>query len=226
MIAAIIADHAEDREITSHILRTSGLQVTSFKELPPALKAAEERSFDLVILSTYHLPHGRRLLAGLRQHLDVPVILVIEPLTESQHCDFLDNGADLVLERPVSYRLLSRYAHMLVRRTSHISVAVISPIMTGDILLDPNNRTVQVAGARPQRLTQLEFRLLYVLMTNSGQVIPLEELVELVWGYQGDGNRDLVRGLVRRLRRKIEPDDGKPVYIHNLPGVGYRFRGD
>ncbi len=82
---------------------------------------------------------------------------------------------------------------------------------------------VTLAGKEPQTLTPLEFRLLYMLMTNPDQVIPLEVIIERVWGYNGEGNRELVRGLVRRLRRKIEPDPEQAHFIHNHPGVGYRF---
>lgn len=223
MLAVVIADHAEDRELTSHALRGSGLQVATYKDVASALQAAADRPFDLAVLATYHLPHAKRSLAALRQETGVPIIVVIEGLNESQHCDFLDDGADLVLQRPVSYRLLSRYAHIFLRRTHNISISILAAISAGDVRLDPSNRAVTVRGGEPQRLTQLEFQLLYVLMTNAGQVIPVDELVELVWGYQGEGNRDLVRGLVRRLRRKIEPAAGQPRFIHNLPGIGYRF---
>ena len=44
-------------------------------------------------------------------------------------------------------------------------------------------------------MTQLEFRLLYTLMSNRGQVIPIENLIERVWGYEGTGSRELARGL-------------------------------
>jgi DNA-binding response OmpR family regulator len=54
-------------------------------------------------------------------------------------------------------------------------------------------------------------------------VIPVDVIVERVWGYTGQGSRDLVRGLVSRLRRKIEPNQGEPRFIQNVPGVGYRF---
>jgi DNA-binding response OmpR family regulator len=72
----------------------------------------------------------------------------------------------------------------------------------------------------------LEFRLLYVLMVNRGQVIPVDVIVERVWGYTGQGSRELVRGLVSRLRRKIEPNPHEPRFIQNVPGVGYRFSLD
>jgi DNA-binding response OmpR family regulator len=72
-------------------------------------------------------------------------------------------------------------------------------------------------------LTQLEFRLLYVLLTNAGRIHSAESLVEQVWGYNGEGNRELVRGLVQRLRGKVENDPRNPKYILTEPGVGYYF---
>jgi DNA-binding response OmpR family regulator len=93
-------------------------------------------------------------------------------------------------------------------------------------VLDPSIRTVKVGDNQEKRLTQLEFRLLYTLMTNVGQIIPTEQIVEHVWGYSGEGNRDLVRGLVQRLRAKIEPVSGKPRYVLTEPGIGYYFVRD
>jgi DNA-binding response OmpR family regulator len=63
-------------------------------------------------------------------------------------------------------------------------------------------------------------------MINRGQVIPTETMVERVWGYTGQGDRDLVRGLVSRLRGKVEADARKPHYILTVPGVGYSFQED
>jgi DNA-binding response OmpR family regulator len=69
----------------------------------------------------------------------------------------------------------------------------------------------------------LEFRLLYALMTHSGRVIPAENLVEYVWGYGGEGSRSLVRGLIQRLRAKIEADPSNPRHILTEAGIGYFF---
>jgi DNA-binding response OmpR family regulator len=49
-------------------------------------------------------------------------------------------------------------------------------------------------------------------------------IVERVWGYSGRGDRELVRGLISRLRAKVEPDPHKPAYVLTVPGVGYSFR--
>ncbi|MCA9923634.1 MAG: response regulator transcription factor, partial [Anaerolineales bacterium] len=152
-----------------------------------------------------------------------PLVVLVERLLESEHCRLLDVGADLVLKRPFSSRILVRYVRMFLRRAGNIPVSVLSAVTAGDITLDPETHMVHVSNVDPQRLTLLEFRLLYILMTNTNQVIPVDMIVERVWGYEGQGNRELVRGLVRRLRRKIEPDPKEPKYIQNLPGIGYRF---
>jgi DNA-binding response OmpR family regulator len=60
-------------------------------------------------------------------------------------------------------------------------------------------------------------------MTHPGQIIPTENIVEHVWGYSGEGNRELVRGLVQRLRSKVEPEPHHPRYILTELGIGYYF---
>jgi len=60
-------------------------------------------------------------------------------------------------------------------------------------------------------------------MIHRDQVLPTETIVEQVWGYSGQGDKDLVRGLIRRLRTKVEPDPSNPRYILTVPGLGYSF---
>jgi DNA-binding response OmpR family regulator len=60
-------------------------------------------------------------------------------------------------------------------------------------------------------------------MVNRDQVIPVDTIVERVWGYSGQSSRELVRGLVSRLRRKIEPEPHSPRFIQNIPSIGYLF---
>jgi DNA-binding response OmpR family regulator len=60
-------------------------------------------------------------------------------------------------------------------------------------------------------------------MLNREQVIPTDVIVDRVWGYDGGGDRELVRGLISRLRRKLEPDPDQPQFIQTITGVGYLF---
>jgi DNA-binding response OmpR family regulator len=141
-------------------------------------------------------------------------------------CELLRKGADVILSRPVSPKVLMAHMGALIRRSAAVPTFVLPTLALDKIMLDPSTRTVLVRGEEPRRLTQLEFRLLYTLMTNRGQVIPVEVIVERVWGYSGEGNQDLVRGLISRLRRKVEADPNSSHFIETIPGVGYRFKVD
>jgi len=90
--------------------------------------------------------------------------------------------------------------------------------------LAPAARTVTLHDGEPIHLTPLEFRLLFLLLSHRGQVIPTEDLIERVWGYAETGSRDLARGLVSRLRSKLDDPAEAPRFIETIPGVGYRLR--
>jgi DNA-binding response OmpR family regulator len=111
----------------------------------------------------------------------------------------------------------------LLRRAGGVPLFSLPNLNLAGLTLDPATRTVEVADHPSRRLTHLEFRLLYTLMTHRGHVLPTETIVERVWGYSGEGSRELVRGLISRLRAKVEPDPRRPQYILTVPGVGYSF---
>jgi len=74
------------------------------------------------------------------------------------------------------------------------------------------------------RLTNLEFRLLHLLVTNAGHTLPAERLLSHVWGHRGSGDRQLLKQLVHRLRQKIEADASAPRYLVTASGIGYALR--
>jgi len=226
MQATLVAQNADERDILSFVLKHSGLSVTLSASLGTVSSKWLEQPSDLVLVAWQHKAELLVELATLRTLTQVPILLLTDPPTEEQLCNLLHAGADLVLSRPVSPRVLSEYARVLLRRNQTIPSFVLPALTFSEIELDPDTRAVKVASQAPKRLTQLEFRLLYVLMVNRGQVIPVDVIVERVWGYTDSGNRELVRGLVSRLRRKIEPDPGNPRFVQNVPGVGYRFSMD
>lgn len=223
MHAMVVAAESEDRDFFSFALRHAGLAVAqtgSVQHLPSAL---QDHGVDLILLVLDPRQRAVDEVHRIRQQTQAPLITVVENMTEADHCSLLDAGADLILNRPLSSRLLVRYARMLLRRAGSVPASVLPVIEAGDLVLDPESREVHQPEQKQQRLTPLEFRLLYLLMTHQGQVLSADIIVDRVWGYDGEGNSELVRGLVRRLRRKIEPDATTPRYIENLPGVGYRF---
>jgi DNA-binding response OmpR family regulator len=159
----------------------------------------------------------------VRATTQVPLLVIADTVSEGDLCTMLTAGVDLVLERPVSPRVLANYARVLLRRVETVPSFVLTSLELDEITLDPATRTVTVTGQEPQRLTHLEFRLLYVLMNNREQVVPTDVIVDRVWGYDGGGDRELVRGLISRLRRKLEPDPDQPQFIQTITGLGYLF---
>jgi DNA-binding response OmpR family regulator len=221
MYAMLIAHDADERAVLSLALQRAGLAVTTAHELERAMKSWLERPADLVLVALDGDPIAQ--VHSVRAETDVPLVIVVDAIPEALLCDLLAQGADLVLLRPYSTRLLIGQVRALVRRSGSVPVFSLPTLSQGGLTLDAAARTVTVSGHRPHRLTHLEFRLLYTLMSHRGQVLPTETIVERVWGYSDEGDRELVRGLVSRLRAKVEPEPRAPTYIHTVPGVGYSF---
>ena len=152
------------------------------------------------------------------------IVVVANVAIEETHIDALEAGVDLVVFRPFSVRLLIAQLRGLMRRVSGTRIYELPSFTVSGLTLEPATRVIQVGDGDEKHLTRLEFRLLYTLMTHAGQVLPTETLVENVWGYDGRGDRDLVRGLVKRLRSKIEINPHAPQYILTIPGVGYKLQ--
>ncbi len=226
MQAFIISSNADEKDFLAFALRRAGLAVATSSGLERVLSNWEDHPADLLVLSASQIEGVSEKIERTRTVTPAMLIVVVDPPTEDALCGLVEAGADLVLERPVSSRVLAAYSQSMARRSRGVPGFVLPVLDLPEISLDPSTRTVSVAGKDPTRLTQLEFRLLYTLMSNRGHVIPTEVIVERVWGYTGESNRDLVRGLVSRLRRKVESDPEEPRFIETISGVGYRFEVD
>lgn len=221
MYALLISQNPDERAIFSMVLQRAGVAVTTAQELERGMKSWFERPADLILLAIPGDPvaHVRRI----RTDTEVPVVIVVDSISEDTHCELLEQGADLVVSRPFSARLLIAQLRILLRRAGNVPISSLPTLSLAGLTLDPAARTVQVETQPARRLTHLEFRLLYTLMTHPGQILPPELIVERVWGYTGQGDKELVRGLVSRLRAKVEPEPRIPHYIITQPGVGYAF---
>jgi DNA-binding response OmpR family regulator len=225
MYALLLAEEPHEAAILSLVLQRSGLAVTMAKDLEHALEIWMERPADLVLVSLAS-PSLVEQVRQVRAQIKVPLVLVCNPIEEQLHLDLLEAGVDMVVIRPFSARLLIAQMRALLRRAGGTSVINLPTLSASGLRLDPAARMVEVEDRPPRRLTHLEFRLFYILMINRGQVLPIDKIVEWVWGYNGQGDRELVRGLISRLRSKIETNPQKPSYILTVPGVGYLFSAD
>jgi DNA-binding response OmpR family regulator len=161
MQAILVARDNDEREIVSFILRHAGLAVATTSELRRVAANWLERPADIVVVSTSDPPELVEDVNALRAVTQVPLLLVTETAPEKLLCALLQAGADLVLFRPVSPRVLTHYTRALLRRAGAVPAFTLPQLDLEEINLNPSTRAVTVAGQDPQRLTQLEFRLLY-----------------------------------------------------------------
>ena len=217
----VVDDDLELLALVAFALRQSGYLVVEAQDGPSALDAHAREQPDLVVLDV-NLPRidGLEVLRRLRQAgTRTPVMLLTVRSSEEDQVQGLDLGADDYLTKPFSPRALLARVRALLRRASGDQPA--APHAAGDLTLDADRQAVSVAGGTPVRLTRLEFRLLQLMLANAGHALPVERLTRHVWGYRGLGDRQLLKQLVHRLRRKLERDPAEPRYLVTVPGVGY-----
>jgi DNA-binding response OmpR family regulator len=224
MQALLYSPYTDEQSILHTVLKQAGFSVHTALDLVQSMKNWSENPADLLLICIpkNELDPGE-LIRTFRAQSLANLIIIIENETEELMIHLYEQGADYVVARPYSSRLLLAKIRATLRRTAGVPFFSLPILSVSGLELDPNTRTVKNASDDLFHLTQLEFRMIYTLMTHAGQIIPTNNIVEHVWGYSGEGNRDLVRGLIKRLRSKIEPNSAKPQYIITEPGIGYYF---
>ena len=215
-----VDDDLELLRLIAFALRQSGYLVVEAQDGPSALSAFESERPDLVILDV-NMPrlNGFEVLKRIRAGgSPTPVMMLTVRSAEEDQVRGLDLGADDYLAKPFSPRTLLARVRALLRRAG---VERPAPLSSGDLVLDLETQSVRVRGGAPARLTNLEARLLQLLLANGGHTLPLDRLTSHVWGNRGLGDRQLLKQLVHRLRRKIEEDPASPRYLVTVSGVGY-----
>ena len=221
----VVDDEPTIVDVVSRYLERAGFEVESAFDGPAAIAQAIEHRPDLIVLDLM-LPEigGMDVMRILREDLpDCPaIILLTSKSEESDRLTGLRRGADDYVVKPFSPAELVARVEAVLRRTSPPD-GTADPIRHGDLVIDPSQRIVTVAG-QEVALTQLEFDLLAFIAARPGQVFTRDHLMEEVWGHSFFTDTGTVTVHIRRLRAKLEPDPEHPAHIETVWGVGYRFR--
>jgi DNA-binding response OmpR family regulator len=221
----VVDDEQRIAEAVTMNLELEGFQVLAASRGEEALKKVTEDMPDLVILDVM-MPEmdGFETLRRIREVATVPVVMLTVRGDEADKVRGLDLGADDYISKPFSPKELVSRVRAVLRRAEMPSPVPKTEIRVDDDLsIDFRLRKVIVRGSEVH-LRPTEFRLLYHLVSNAGQVLTHETLLRRVWGYEYRDEDHYLWLYITYLRRKLEKDPKHPAYIIGERGIGYRFR--
>ena len=207
-------------------LENEGYTVDACYDGESAVNMARTGEYDLIILDLM-MPKkdGLEACQEIRGFSTVPIIMLTARSEDADMLMGFESGADDYVTKPFNILALKARVRALLRRASMSAAqepAKTSVLTRGHISVDTERRSAYKNGVDIE-LTMKEFDLIEFLMKNPGRVYSRENLLDLVWGYDYQGDTRTVDVHIRRLREKLELDPAHPEYIVTKWGVGYYF---
>ena len=166
---------------------------------------------------------GFELMDRIREVSETPIIFLSANDENENVVKALSMGADDYIVKPFSStELLARVTSILRKRSAPGTTMPRQPFHLEDLTIDYADRAVTVSG-RPVHLSATEHKLLVELSIDAGRVLTRDQILQRVWGAEYSGEGELVRSVVKNLRRKLGDDATDPRYIFTEPRVGYRM---
>ena len=207
-------------------LEHEGYQVETACNGAEAVELARTGNFDLIILDLM-MPKmdGLEACMNIREFSTVPIIMLTARSEDTDKLIGFEYGADDYITKPFNILELKARVRALLRRSSLTKqLTTTAKISGGHIVLDLEKRIAEKNG-EPVDLTAKEFDIIELLMRNPNKVYSRESLLNIVWGYNYQGDIRTVDVHVRRLREKLENTPASPECIMTKWGVGYYFKG-
>ncbi len=236
--ALVVEDEPNIRDLVGLHLGLEGFVVSGAPDGREALRLLHERRFAIVILDLM-IPHvdGVTVCRAMRRegpNTGTPVLMLTARREEADKVVGLESGADDYLTKPFGVRELVARVRALMRRAGPRAQASADGdpgapgarvLRVRGLEIDPARRRVRVDGADVD-LTAQEFSLLHTLASHPGIVFSRDALLSKVWKGETFVTDRSVDALVKRLRKKIEPDAANPMYVLTVWGSGYKFSDD
>lgn len=224
----VVDDDKQIVRLVQSYLERAGFQVLTAYDGETALHTIRRERPDLVVLDLM-LPDrdGWEITRLVRQDerlAGLPIIMLTARVEDTDKIVGLEVGADDYVAKPFNPQEVVARVRAVLRRA--ISAPITPHVLqTGALRLDLDRHLATLKDT-PLDLTPTEFDLLKTLLEQPGHAFTRLELVERALGYSYEGMERTLDSHIKNLRRKIEPDPGRPTYIETVYGVGYRLRGD
>ncbi|MHB1416504.1 MAG: response regulator transcription factor [Chloroflexota bacterium] len=214
----------DDKKITNLLHRAlvyEGYDVATASDGKSGLARALERPPQLVVLDLM-LPglDGMEVCRRLRAGGDVPILMLTAKDAVSDRVAGLETGADDYLVKPFALEELLARVKALLRRRPQSDTAEV--LRYADLSLDTGTRLAR-RGDRDIELTTTEYELLSLFMRRPGQVLTRDIILDRVWGYDFEGESNVLEVYVRYLRNKTEAA-GERRLVQTVRGAGYVLR--
>ena len=217
----VVDDELKIARLVRDYLTEAGFDVTLASTGPSALAAARSQRPDLVILDL-GLPgmDGYDVTRSIRARSSIPIIMLTARSDETDRIVGLELGADDYVVKPFSPRELVARVKAVLRRTG--GEVATETIRAKNLVIDIPRRMVERDGEGID-LTATEFELLRILSASPGRVFTRGQLLDSIRGVSYESYERAIDAHIKNLRKKLEPDPRRPVYVLTVYGVGYKF---
>ena len=213
----IVEDDLKIREELKILLEREGYQVEVLSSFLNTVEDIRCRDYDLLLLDI-NLPdkNGFTICKEIKKDKQTPIIFVTSRNTEEDELNSILSGGDDFVTKPYNkYILLEK-----IRRALKLHDPTrYKELVVHDVVLDLHFSVVKYHDQEVE-LTRNEFRILYYLFLNAGQVLSKEKLIEYLWNDQYYLDETILLVNINRLRKKLE-DIGLVDFVQTKRGVGY-----
>jgi DNA-binding response OmpR family regulator len=220
----LVDDDVDLLTLLQRRLERDGFEIIAVEGGQHAVYAMKRRLPDLAIVDLL-MPgmSGFETAEQIKKLCDIPIIFLTSVSETKTKIEGIRRFAEDYIVKPFEYEeLLARIQRVLRRTAGATSIREPLVVVDGDLSLDFGHSEAHTP-AGVVKLSITESKLLYHLVRNAGQTLPLGTLVAKIWGYADESGPEALRVAIYRLRRKIEPEPSKPRYILTEREVGYRF---
>ncbi|MBT3314044.1 MAG: response regulator transcription factor [Anaerolineae bacterium] len=217
----IVCDQSDTAPLLGYMIREKGLNAIIETSVQRAIDRAMEIMPDLIVIDV-NAPHTERITLAKKYRAlsQKPILLFLPAHHETEMLEAYRAGVDECIVKPVSPAIFLAKISSWSRRST---TAPLSPRKIPRLRLDPARRLALVENGEKISLTNLEFRLLRLLMNRPGYIFQNDEIIRSVWGMAGVSDQTALKNVVYRLRKKLGED--WEYLIQTSPG-GYSFLED